>query len=82
MPVRRFAWSFAWWLMRRVVLGWMTPQGQARQINQALGWYRPPTRPGGLYDRWPDGEFEYAGIRITTGPSNTTTISDVRWSEQ
>jgi hypothetical protein len=57
LPVQRLAWMLAWWLMRRVVLGWMTPQGQARVIHEALGWYRPHS--GGLY--------------VSTGASNTTT---------
>lgn len=38
---QRIAWNLGWWLIRRVCLGWMTPEGQARQITQALGWYRP-----------------------------------------
>ncbi len=41
LPVKRLSWQFAWWLMRRVVLRWMTPHGQAKMIHDALGFYRP-----------------------------------------
>lgn len=68
MPVKRLSWKLAWWLMRRVVLDWMTPEGQAREIYEALGAYKPkPIRTPVRADQI-----------ITSGSSNANVRVDLR----
>lgn len=47
MPLTAACWKLAWWLLKHgPAIRWMTREGQARVIAEALGAYRPAMAPG------------------------------------